>query len=448
MFMQGRWAGQAPEDPGKVVRDLFVILLVVVMIVGAATGSALVVALSALAFVVTVTARVWSALSLEDIQYTLSSKTTHAFIGDEIELVLNIENRKPLPVPWLRIHEFIPQGLVLTGRENEFIDYMGGTPLDEVLSVGRYERLRRRHGLSARARGHYHFGPSELTSGDLFGLYVRKAKLERHRWDLIVYPDTFPLPELRLTSARPIGDARTRVPLWQDPTRPAGIREYRPGDPIKSIDWKATARRGEMFVKVFDPSVSQYAVVLTEGATTDRPWDGFRLDVLEALASCAGSVARHALDQGYRTGLILNSTLSMGGRNVVGPASGPAQLSAILESLAMMRPATIGSLQLLARANARDAIPAGATIFFVAGQLRESTVAYVAELARRGHPVTTLWVGRDDPAEIAGINLLDYRSRFGVGWPSDESVYRRPPGAGQGGRRPLSGVPAEEAPVG
>ncbi len=426
MFLPGRWVGQAPEDPGKVLRDLFVVLLLIVIIVGAATGNALVVALSGLAFVVAVTARTWSALSLEEISYSLSSETTHAFIGDEIEMVIRVENRKPLPLPWLRIHEFIPQGLEIVGREDDFIDYMGGTPLDEAVSLGRYERLRRRHRIRALSRGHYHFGPADLTSGDLFGLYLRSAKITRHEWNLVIYPDTIPLPGLELSMARPIGDTKTRKPVWRDPTRPAGVREYRPGDPVKSIDWKSTARRNELFVKVYDPSVSQYAVVLVEGTTTVRPWEGFRLDVLEALASCAGSVARQALESGFRTGLVVNSTLSLGGRNVIKPASGPTQFAEVLEALAMMRPATMSSLQQLALANARDAIPSGATIFYVAGQLREGAVAYVSELARRGHPVSTLWVGREDPPEIPDLNIADYRSLFGIGSNSEESMFRRP----------------------
>ena len=424
--MQGRWVGQAPEDPGKVIRDLFVVLLLIVIIVGAATASALIVALSGLAFVVTITARIWSALSLEEVRYTLSSETTHAFIGDEIELVQSIENRKPLPVPWLRVTEFLPQGLQLVGKEDQFIDYMGGTPLEENVSLGRYERLRRRHKVKLLARGHYQVTHSALASGDLFGLYVRSKGLDLHKWNLIVYPDTVHLPDLELAAARPIGDALSRMPIWRDPTRPAGVREYRPGDPVKTIDWKTTARRNDLFVKVFDPSVSQYAVVLAEGNTTDRPWEGFRLDVLESVASCAASVARHSLSSGYRTGLIVNSTLSLGGQNVVRPASGPHQLATIMESLAMMRPVTMSSLYDLAMANARDAIPAGATIFFVAGQDREKTVAYVSELARRGHPVTTLWVGRDAPPVLPGLNVRDYRERFGMMEPTGESMFMRP----------------------
>ena len=125
------------------------------------------------------------------------------------------------------------------------------------------------------------------------------------------------------------------------------------------------------------------------------------------------------------------------------PASGPTQLGSILEALAMMRPATMGSLQQLALANARDAIPSGATIFFVAGQLRESAVAYVTELAQRGHPVTTLWVGREDPPAIPALNFVDYRSVFGVGRTLDESVYSRP-----GSNRHRNQQAVEMAPLG
>ena len=426
--MPGRWVGQTPDDPAAVVRDLFVILLLVVMIVGAATGSALVVGISALAFVVTVTARLWAALSLRELEYAFSSDTTHAMIGDEITVEMRIENRKPLPLPWLRISEFIPEGLEVVGREDEYIDYMNGTPVNETLSLGRYERLRRKHTLRALNRGHYHFGPSDLSSGDLFGLYVRKLVLERHKWSLIVYPDMVDLHELDLKAARPIGDTRSPIPLWRDPTRPAGIREYRPGDPVKSIDWKSTARRGELFVRVFDPSVSMQAVVLTEGTITDRPWEGFRLDVLEAVASCSASVARRAIDLGFRTGLIVNSTLSLGGRNVIHPASGDGQLATILESLAMMRPVTMAPLQELASTDGRDALPAGATVILVAGLLRERAVAHVLDLARHGHPVITLWVGRDAPPKVPGLNILDYRSHFGMLEPEQpvDSMFQRP----------------------
>ena len=187
--------GRGPENPATIGRDLFIILLLIVTIVGAATGSALVVGLSGIALVVTVVARTWAALSLRDLDYTVTSTSTHVFIGDEIDVELRYENKKPVPVPWLHTHDFVPAGVEIIGREHLYLDYMGGTPLDEVVSLGRYERLTLRRKLKALKRGHYTFGPGELTSGDLFGLYTQKASAERHTWNLIVYPRTIDLPQ-------------------------------------------------------------------------------------------------------------------------------------------------------------------------------------------------------------------------------------------------------------
>ena len=36
------------------------------------------------------------------------------------------------------------------------------------------------------------------------------------------------------------------------------VREYMPGDDIRSIDWNVTARFGHPFVKVFDPKTRNW----------------------------------------------------------------------------------------------------------------------------------------------------------------------------------------------
>ena len=55
------------------------------------------------------------------------------------------------------------------------------------------------------------------------------------------------------------------VPPWpagtslEDPIRIAGARDYRPGDPLKRMHWKATARTGELQVRLVDPSTTALA---------------------------------------------------------------------------------------------------------------------------------------------------------------------------------------------
>ena len=94
-----------------VIGELFMLLMLVVIGVGAGTGSALVVALGATAFVISAGGTLWSKMSLAEVAYDAVPSDSHAFVGDEIEIVMTLENRKPLPIPWVQVIEFLPTGL-------------------------------------------------------------------------------------------------------------------------------------------------------------------------------------------------------------------------------------------------------------------------------------------------------------------------------------------------
>ena len=311
--------------------ELFVILLIVVVIVGAVAHEPLIAAVGALAFVIAIASRIWAALSLEEITIDRTASVDHAFQDDEIEITFTIENRKPLPVPWLEINEYVPRGLLIEGHRAVEQAYLGGAELQASTSLGGYERIKVKRKLTALARGTYRLGKTRLRSGDLFGLYPSDAMLEHTPWSIYVYPTIKALPGFTLPARRPIGDSMSRDRSWDDPSRPAGVREYRPGDPIKRIDWKTTARRGDMFVRQFDPSVSEHAVIFAEAVTTSVPWEGYRSDVLEASMTAAASLANHALDLGYNVGLVTNGVSSVSAsRSVVLPGTGASQLTCCL----------------------------------------------------------------------------------------------------------------------
>jgi len=392
--------------------ELFVLLLIVVVIVGAVTHETLISAVGALAFVIAIVSRVWAALSLEQITIDRIPSIDHAFQDDDIEITFIIENHKPLPVPWLEINEYVPRGLLIEGHKAVEQAYLGGAEITASTSLGGYERVRVKRKLTALSRGLYRLGKTRLRSGDLFGLYPAEATLEHTPWSLFVYPTIKALPGFSLTARRPIGDSVSRQRLWDDPSRPAGVREYRSGDPIKSIDWKTTARRGDMFVRQFDPSVSEHAVIFAEAVTTDVPWEGYRSDVLEGSLTAAASIANHALDLGYKVGLVTNGVNSASGsHSVVTPGTGTAQLTLLLESLAMVHPIGVRSLDELAR-NKRGAIPAGATLIHVGGIYHPRTMNYLMRLKRIGHPVIILHTGREEPPDYSDFQVRDGRSMF------------------------------------
>ena len=392
--------------------ELFTLLLIAVVLIGAISREPIIAAVGALAFVVAMASRVWAALALEEITIDRTASVNHAFLGDEIEITFTVENKKPLPVPWLEINEYVPRGLLVEGFKAAEQSYLGGAEMTASTSLGSYERVKVKRRLTALHRGMYRLGKTRLRSGDLFGLYPAVATLEHTPWALYVYPAIKSIPGFSLPARRPIGDSLSRERLWDDPSRPAGVREYRPGDPIKNIDWKTTAKRDELYVRQFDPSVSEHAVIFAEAITTNVPWEGFRSDVLEGTMTAVASIARHALDLGYKVGLVTNGvSASSASHAVVPPSSGPTQLTILLESLAMVHPIGVRSLDELARSR-RGVIPPGSTLIHVGGIYHRRTMEYLLGLRRSGHPVIVLHTGREEPPEYPEFEVRDGRGLF------------------------------------
>ncbi len=417
------------REPGAayVLSDLLAILLTVVVIAGAATGQSLVAALGATALVVTVVARLWSRLSLENVVYLRELSESRVFAGDELQMVAIVENRKPLPLPWLRVRDVIPDGVELAAPELRRRSATGGSELILTTSVARQERVRSRHALVARRRGYYRFGPAMLESGDLFGLYTtRKDQDDSRGAALIVYPVPLAMPDFNLPAALPLGDARSTIMVWADPNRPSGAREYRPGDAVKSIDWKASARLGSLHVKTYEPSVSKYAVIVLEASTADKPWDGYLPDVLEACVTAAASIAVRAVDLGYQVGLITNGVpQSDNSRTVIPPAAGPGQLTSILESLAMVRPMTVRSVEEIVSSDGQTAFHFGTTVIYVAGVVKPGAVDMLVQMASAGRHSIFMWVGHGEPPAINRVTVTDGRRMFGIEVPEDS--FKRPP---------------------
>ena len=216
-----------------------------------------------------------------------------------------------------------------------------------------------------------------------------------------------------LPSARPIGDALSAVPLVDDPTRPQGVREYQPGDPMRRIDWKTTARRGAPFVRTYDPSMSQCAVVLLECDTADPTRWGDRPEAIETAVTAAASVAMRSLELGYHVGLIANGiTPGDRSRAVIPPGRGPDQLPELMASLATVHALPPRTLEELAQEFGASAIPFGATLVYVAGLLHPDTVEFMRQKARRGHRVATVYIGSADPPDLPGMGLWDARTTF------------------------------------
>lgn len=414
-------AARSP-DPAVVTRsaalpDPAIAALVLGAIVAALIGLPLLAILASLIIVVTILARLWTRFSLDGVRYACMPLFRNVMEGEEFDLALTIENNKPLPLPWLHISQFLPRGIEVVESDAAIRHPLGGQTINVDTSLGGYERLTMINRLRAKRRGHYPLAPALLAGGDLFGFYDTRRQSESGGGRLVVFPRIVPLPDFFLPSARPIGDALSRRRVAEDQNRPAMVREYLPGDPMKWVDWKATARQRRLYVKRFEPSINQHVVILLDcrtGGDANANWSE-RQWLLDAAASASASVAYRATELGYGVGLVANGIPpSHYTQSLIRAGHGAHQLSTILQALACVQSATTQPLETVIAEQGGQAIPFGATIVFVAGAYHRATVQFVRALPRYGHRLVTIDFGGDRPPAFADLGVRDYRTAFGA----------------------------------
>lgn len=166
---------------------------------------------------------------------------TSAFLGDRVEVTLEIINRGMWPIAWLIATERLPTAL----RPVE--------PARWTLTLGPRERQLRRYTLHCVRRGYYPIGPLLASTGTPWVAERHEAALTPVTY-FTVYPHIVPLDQLGLPSRLPLGSRRSPDPLLPDPSRVIGIRDYTPGDRLRDVHWRATAQVGSLQVKQYQPS--------------------------------------------------------------------------------------------------------------------------------------------------------------------------------------------------
>jgi uncharacterized protein (DUF58 family) len=367
--------------------------------------------LFALALVLLLTALVsllWSRRCLDGVEYRRRLGQRRAFFGEEVELVVEIVNRKLLPLAWLEAEDELPSDLApenapLVGTHNR-----GRGRLVNLLSLRPYERVRRHYRLVCRARGEHVLGPLRLRSGDPFGFHTAEVVSTEPDY-LLVYPRVLPLERLGLPSRDPFGELRTRSWLFEDPLRIVGARDYTPSDSPRRIHWPATARAGRLQVKLYQPTTSHRLVVVLNLNTVGPDWwaQGYDPDLLELAITTAASLAAWAAERGYQVGLSANGSLRrLGGQVRIPPGRDPDQLGRVLEALARSLPFASRSLGVLLREEAR-ALPYGSTLVVVTSRLDENALAELRVLGAAGNRVVLLLIGERAPdAAPRGVRVL------------------------------------------
>lgn len=334
-------------------------------------------------------------------------------IGDSTAVVITLENRHWLPIPWLLVEDLLPRralihsppNLQINGRRLQLVSFRGRT------------RKTIMYQLQANCRGYYQLGPLVAETGDVFGLYRRYQVLSDPGF-LLVVPEVIPLEGFDIASRRPIGEVRMTHRLFEDPTRIAGVRAYESGDPLNRVHWRATARTGVLHSKVYEPSSIAGATLLLDFheksfAPEDEPVRS------ELAVTAAASIAGAIFQMGQQIGLVTNGRdaadriRTEGWRHEQFRNRREAQATGMLEKSDRLRPLVVPPrrtstqltdiLQTLARVEKTDGLtcaqligeaasqmPPSATVIAIVTRVTPETAIALGNLRRRGWAVTAI----------------------------------------------------------
>ena len=363
----------------------------VILVLALATRNSLIFSMALILSLLGLVVWLWSRYCLTEVTYRRQFGVERLFFGEKTDLRLEVTNAKPLPLAWLRCEDDIPIALKLTPDERARHYLPTRRVLVNLFSLGLYQRVIRRYTVTGTQRGAWRFGPVQLVCGDIFGFRSQHKEIPETNL-LLVYPRLYTLPELGLDARHPFGDYQSLNRLIDDPLRVSGVREYLPGDNIRHIHWKATARRQELQTKLFEPSASRPLAIFINIRTFNHRFEGIDPALREFAISAGASIARWAQMRGDAFGVFANSMMYAGRRVRILPGAHPRQLTRVLEALAYCVGVPHTTIERVLQQEA-DHLRHGTSIVLISATLSDSLSRALADLQRRGFAVTLLGIG-------------------------------------------------------
>ena len=359
------------------------ILAIIVLILAAVLRSPL---LAMAAFVLagaTVSTALWIGRAERGLRIRHSVPPTLS-CGEEATVTIEIANTSLLPVPWLQITDSVPLAVRIA------------PPLRMAFALGAGATRQFTYRVRGTRRGFYHVGPLRIVTGDVLGLNVRH--LSTPPADFTVFPRVLPLPELGLPARLPFGPLRSNVRSSEDPARPAGVRPYQASDGVRRLDWKSTARQGELLVRRAEPSIAPETTLALAFRIHDFPARVLQ-DSLERGAVVAASVGADLLRRKLPVGLVTNGVdpKNPGAQVVLPVGKGDGHLQMLLHLLGRLE---AGDGPPLFDVLTHQALPWGGTLALIVSDLQVELLPQVDALRRRGQFLVALLL-EPTPAGLA-----------------------------------------------
>lgn len=256
----------------------------------------------------------------KNLMITLNFLQEFIYAGDQAEMTEQIENRKRLVLPVLEVAFHVDKKLAFHDCENTSVSDF--TYKRDIFALLGNQRVTRKLTLNCTHRGYYRIDKSFLTAFSM--LHRRRFSMEFPAdTELYVYAARTNVSNILVTCERLMGSVQCAKRLFEDPFAYASIREYTVTDPMKTINWKASARTGELMVNTFESTHMEKVMIFLDVEDSGI----LKYEYLtEDSISVAASLAQKMIAKGMEVGLCTNIVSDQNSSKSI-PASTDKKLS-------------------------------------------------------------------------------------------------------------------------
>lgn len=242
-------------------------------------------------------AKSWS----KGISVQLGLSTTEAYPGDRVMITETVMNDNWLPLPMIHVKFAIDRSLV-------FDNHIENTSVSDqcykcdVFAMLFYQKITRTLPVTCTKRGYFYIDELDVVSTDLFMKNV--VSITRPvKQSLMVYPKQLSSEQIEIPYQRIMGTMVMQRYAYEDPFEFRAIREYQTYDTMRSINWNASAKTGDLKVNVYENTACQ-EVCLLLNLENEGIWEYEELKEISISLVC--SLACRLMKQGIRVSIISN----------------------------------------------------------------------------------------------------------------------------------------------
>lgn len=275
----------------------------------------------------------WNVIVSKSIIYKVNLNKKRAFTDEDITFITEVTNKKITIIPWIKIIIKVPNKFNFKNSKVEILN-QESCLLKIITSLLCFEKVRRVDSFSCSKRGVYKIDPAIIEVGN----FVEEKKIHfsvPFNEELVIYPKIKNLTDLIYFPEFFQGDVSVKRWIINDPTQVIGVKKYTNEDSFNTIDWKISAKKGELYVKKYDFTAEPSIMTYLDIQTNPIKWMGNDYELIEKGIDIIASLMNKALIERIPIGYTANTAYdNENGDIFLYPSRSSKQRDRILEALA------------------------------------------------------------------------------------------------------------------